>query len=1164
MPSESFCHLHVHTQFSLLDGACRIEQVAEEARRMDMPAVAITDHGNMFGVVRFNDAMKQAGLKPIIGTEAYFTPDDRTNRDHPGRAPDLYHLTLLARNQTGYRNLLKLSSLSYVEGLYYKPRVDWELLEDCAEGLICLSGCLASRSNQLLLEGRRDEAAAWLGDLRDLFGPERFYLEVQDHGLEEQRDVLGPSLELAEEMDLPVVATNDCHYLNSEDRDWHDVLLCINTRSTRDDPNRLRMESDQLYFKSPAEMAELFGDVPGALENTLKIAEMCEVELDKERKYPAFHREGLEPGQTPQFLRQVAEEGLRGYYGELSDRMRERLDYELEVIEQMGYVDYFLIVWDFVRYAHQEGIPVGLRGSGAGSLVNHALGITDVNPMDYDLIFNRFLDPERREAPDIDIDLCEERREQVIDYVRRRYGEDKVAQIITFGTLQARNCVRDVGRVLDVPLEKVDRVAKLIPFGASLDDAVETMPELKRMAAEDEEVGQIIKYARNLEGMPRHASTHAAGVVISDRPLRELVPLYKAGDGSVMIQWDMDDMAEMGLLKMDFLGLRTLTIIERTRRIIEENGGPAPDLSVGELDTDDPETYDLIGTGLTRGIFQLGTSPGMRRMLKRLQPESIEDLIAAVAIYRPGPLQSGMVDDFINRRHGRAEIGYPHPDFEPILKPTYGVILYQEQIMRIANTVAGMSMGNALTMIKAISKKKEAKIAAYREEFVEGAVENGIDRGTAAEIFELIMNFAGYGFNKAHASAYAFVAFVTAYLKAHYTTEFMAASISCEMGDTDKVVALMEECADLDIEVLPPDVNESRAEFTPIGQGKLRFGLGAVKNVGMKAVEAIVEQREEEGPFGNLFEFCERVDHRDLTRGAVEALMKAGCFDNLPGSRAQQSALLERAVKVGIRARRNKSQGQATLFGAVEESDPTRRMEANLPDVPELGQRELARQEAEALGLYVRYDPLYGHRSVLRRFCTAVSSQLADRPDGDEVVMGGMVENLRRRRTRRKDPMAILKVLDRKNVFEAVLFPDAYEKYRGMVEEGKLLFFAGRVSHRQGTSLVVEEVLEFDEVPKHAEWVCLRVPCRGADRELWSSLQQVVRRHEGQAPVYVDIVNDGYRIRCQAGNGTRVRPSGEFADEMEELLGPESVTFGVHYSSPAGNGGRGRYANSRR
>ncbi len=1150
-----FCHLHVHTQYSLLDGACRTGQLAEKAARLGMSAVAMTDHGNMFGAVDFHKTMRAHGLKPIIGYEGYFTTGDRRIREGGPKGQQLYHLTLLASDETGYRNLVKLASLAYVEGLYYKPRVDWELLQDCAEGLVCLSGCLHSRLNDLLLADGEEAAQKWLADMQDLFGRDRFYVELQDHGLPDQRRALPLALALARRMGIPVVATNDCHYLEAGDRDWHDVLLCINTRSTLDEEDRFQMETDQLYFKSADEMAQLFGEAPEALENSLRIAEMCSVELDDSRKYPTFHPEGEAAGGNAALLRSLATAGLEERYGEVPDDARERLDYELGVIEQMGYVDYFLIVWDIVRFAREQRIPVGLRGSGGGSLVVHGLNITELNPLDYDLIFTRFMDPERKEAPDIDIDLCELRRDEVIDYVRQRYGSESTAQIITFGTLQARNCVRDVGRVLGVDLKKVDRIAKLIPFGQSLDEAVENVSELAAEAKQDEEVGRILDYARRLEGLPRHASTHAAGVVIADRPLWEFIPLCKNSAGEIMTQWAMDDLAAVGMLKMDFLGLRTLTIIDKTLQIIRESGKEPPVLDVGEMDTADQHTYELVTRGLTKGVFQLG-SAGMQRLLKRLRPSSIEDLIAAVALYRPGPLQSGMVEDFVNRRHGHQAVEYPHPAFKPILEPTYGVILYQEQIMRIVNTIAGMSMSNALTMIKAIGKKDESIIERRHQDFVDGAVANGVERDTAEEIFGLIRHFAGYGFNKAHASAYAFIAFMTAFLKAHHPTEFMAASISCEMGDTDKVVELMEECRLLGIEVLPPDINESRGEFTPLAAGDLRFGLGAVKNVGTRAAECVVAARDAGGPFKSLFEFCERVDPHEVSKGALEALMKAGCFDALPGTRAQQLAMLDTAVKVGSRARKNRMLGQKSLFGAVQEEDAGKRMEANLPDVPPLSPQDLAQQEKEALGVYVRYDPLVRHRPRLRRFCTAFADELAALPDGSEVVMGGMVEKVRRRSTRARDPMAVLKVLDARNTFECVLFPRAYEKHREHVVEGQVLFFTGRVSHVRGTSVQVDEVLSFEKVTdRRAKGILLSIPCDGAESDLWPALGGILSRHGGRVPVYVDLRSDGFRLRARVGNALMVDASEGLAEEIEELAGVERVQFAIEQGDGRRGGG---------
>ena len=1160
--SSSFCHLHVHTEYSLLDGACRIGPMAKMAARMQMPAVAMTDHGNMFGAVTFCRQMKAAGVKPILGYEGYLTTGDRRDRTYTGAARDLYHLTLLARNQAGYRNLLKISSLAYMEGFYYKPRLDWELLSENCEGLICLSGCLASRLNALILRQSHAEAEKWLGEMQDLFGPDSFYVELQDHGLPEQRAAMPEALRLARRLGIPLAATNDAHYLRQEDRSWHEVLLCINTHSTLSDPKRFRFGSDQLYFKSPEEMAALFAEEPEAVSNTVRIAEMCEVELDESLKYPSFRQEGVEDNAA--LLRSLSEGALTERYGKLEGELRERIDYELGVIEQMGYVDYFLIVWDFARFARESGIPLGMRGSGCGSLVAHALGLSDFSPLDYGLLFNRFLDPERREQPDIDIDLCEVRREDVIGYVRQRYGQQSTAQIITFGTLAARNCVRDVGRVLEVPLEKVDRVAKMIPLGAgmTLQKGLKASPELQELAGQDEEVAHILEHARHLEGMPRHASTHAAGVVIADRPLYEFVPLYQSGEGVLMTQWDMDELARMGMLKMDFLGLRTLTIIDRTLRLITERGGKAPSLDAADLDLHDPATYELLSAGRTTGVFQFG-SEGMKQILRKLQPTAMEDLIAVAALYRPGPLQSGMVEDFVERRHGRAQTEYPHPAFEPILRSTYGVIVYQEQIMRIINQIAGMSMAEALTVIKAIGKKKQSVIERGHKEFVEGAVKNGVDRATAEDIFGLILHFAGYGFNKAHATAYAFVAFRTAYLKAHYPTEFMAAGISCEMGDTEKVAELMEDCAGLGVRVLPPDVNQSGPDFRVIEDGLIRFGMGAIKNVGIKAVEAIVGEREAAGPFASIFDFCERIDSHDVTRAAVEALLKAGCFDELPGERAQQLAVLDMALKAGARARQYRERGQTALFGGgAGEEDPAARASINLPQVPPLTQRELARQEAEALGMYVRYDPLAEHRSRLRRLTSATSAELPSLPSGEAVVVGGLLEAVRKRRTRTRRPMAVLKVLDVKGYVECVLFPEAYQKCGDMLEQDAMLLLCGAVDRAQGTSVLVNHVVGLEDAARSlVEAVTIRVPCSEAGTGLWSEIKAALARHSGHAQVLFDLEGSGVTLRCAAPGGKGVDGSEQLAAELEGLLGAGSVRFGLKLGSgqkrePAWNGRR--------
>ncbi len=1155
-----FCHLHNHTEFSLLDGACRTEKMVELAREMGMTAVAMTDHGNLFGAVNFYNTVRAGGLKPIIGYEGYLTPYSRNDRSQGGSQGGLYHLTLLARNGRGLRNLLKLSSLAYTQGLYYKPRMDRELLEECSDGLICLSGCAKSRLNHFVLNGRVDEARQWLEEMRSVFGRDYFFIEVQDHGLEEQKQTLPRVFDLAGEMGIPTAATNDSHYLHSGDKTWHEVLLCISTKSTLDDPDRFKFDCDQLYFKSPAEMANLFPDHPQALENTLRIAEMCDVELDESLKFPAFEQDRCRD--NAQYLRRLVREGLEQRYDGVDPQMQRRCEYELDVIERMGYADYFLITWDFIRFAREQEIPHGMRGSGSSSLVAHALGLTDINPMDYDLIFNRFLDPERREQPDIDIDLCERRREDVIDYVRRRYGQNSTAQIITFGTLMARNCVRDVGRVMGVPLEKVDRLAKMIPAGpgVTIKDGLESAPELGQLAQGDEEVARLLEHARKLEGLPRHASTHAAGVVIADKALWELVPLYKSGDGAVMTQWAMGDLEKMGMLKMDFLGLRTLTIIDRTLDIIQRNGKQAPNMDSDALDLKDEETYRLLTEGRTAGIFQLG-SDGMKRLLVKLKPNSIEDLIAIVALYRPGPWQSGMVDDFIRRKHGEAKIEYPHPTFEPILKPTYGVIVYQEQIMRMCHEIAGISMAEALSMIKAISKKKEEIIGESRERFIQGAVKNGVGNDTAVRIFDLIMHFAGYGFNKAHASAYAFVAYRTAFLKAHFPTEFMAASISCEMGDTDKAVKLMEDCRSMGIEVLPPDINESGLDFTVVEDHLIRFGFGAIKNVGTGAALQVIKERQANGPYTSLFDFCERVDTREVTKGATDALMKAGCFDELPGRRAQLLAVLETALKAGSKARRDREMGQTGLFGPQVTEDPEERVRKNLPDVPPLSPMELARQESEALGLYVRHDPLQEHRRALERMTSASGGDLEHMQDGDGVVIGGIVEKVRKKRLKDKRQMGVLSVLDTEGMLECVMWPETLEKYAGLLEKNVVLLFAGKVSHRQDTSVIVDAAFPITAAAELVDTMVISVSCETVNGRIWEELDEIIAGSKGRTPVVFELKAGGLVLQCRKGKGRGVKASESLARRIEERTGEDSVHFRVR--PPAANGRNGRN-NSRR
>ena len=915
MSSPQFVHLHVHSHFSLLDGACKIEKLVGAAEKFEMPALALTDHGNLYGAIQFYSAAKEADIKPIIGYEAYVAPGSRLEKSAEGEA--FYHLTLLAESHTGYMNLVKLSSKAFLEGFYYKPRVDKELLEEHSEGIIALSGCLSSELNRLLLRNDFEGAIACAVRYREIFGDASFFIELQDNGLDEQRTAMEGALKVSKELAIPVVATNDIHYLERADARAHEALLCINTGKTLYDESRMKMATDEFYFKSAEEMAERFAGIPGAIENSFAIAERCNVELSfDERYFPRFDPK-TECGKDvtdAEFLRELCEAGFDERYSADNHEARKRLEYELKVITDMGYASYFLIVWDFVRFARERRIPTSMRGSGVGSVVSYALGLIDLDPLKHGLIFQRFLDPERKEAPDIDIDFCELGREAVMEYVKDKYGADNTAQIITFGSMKAKAVVRDVGRALDIPLADVNAIAKLIPsaLGTKLAEALEQVPDLKQLRESGEErIGELFDISLRLEGLSRHRSIHAAGVCIADEPLTEHIPVCKVGDVTAT-QFAMDDLAKAGMLKMDFLGVRFLTIVDVTLRLIEERTGKRPDMM--DLPTDDRPTYDLLTEGKGRGVFQMSSS-GMRNLLEKLKPGDLEDIIAVVGLYRPGPLQSGMVDDFIARKNGEAKVTYLHPSLEKILKTSHGVIVYQEQIMQIAHEIGGLSMAEALTIIKAISKKKSEVIAEPREKFISGAVANGVTEKAAREIFDLIEFFGGYGFNKAHTTAYAYLAYRTAYLKANYPVEFMAATLSCEMDDTDKVYEYMDECKQMGIEVVPPDANESSGGFKIIGDNRVRFGLGAIKGIGGKAIERIIEARDEAGPFESLFDFCERVDPRSANKSVVEALVKSGAFDSTGVNRSTLLSQVEQALKAGASAQADRVAGQMNLFG---------------------------------------------------------------------------------------------------------------------------------------------------------------------------------------------------------------------------------------------------------
>ncbi|MHC4861218.1 MAG: DNA polymerase III subunit alpha, partial [Planctomycetota bacterium] len=980
-----FCHLHVHSDYSLLDGASKVDRLASRAAELEMSSLALTDHGNLFGAVDFYRAARRHGVNPIIGVEAYVAPNDRTERVRDPVAA--FHLTLLAKDMTGYRNLLELMTRAYIEGFYYHPRIDKDLLAKHHEGLIALSGCLSGESNFYLRSGNRKKAVEAADWYKGLFG-EDFFLEVMRNDVEGQEECNRSLREISKELRIPLVATNDVHYIETSDALAQEVLLCLHTGKTLSDQNRMTMTTQALYFRSAEEMWELFSDMPEAAENTLLVASRSNLELEFDKHHlPHFTPpDGSKPAD---FFRQLCEKGVRERYPEVTEAVRDRLGTEMEIIEKMGFVSYFLICWDFIRFARERAIPVGPgRGSAAGSIVAYALGITDVDPLGHHLLFERFLNSERVSMPDIDIDFCKEGRDEVIRYVHDKYGgAEHVSQIITFGTMAARAVIRDVGRVLGIPLPQVDMIAKKIPAlpGTKLKESIRRDPDLKELRDRDPEIRRLFDIALKLEGLNRHASTHAAGVVIGDRPLTNYVPLYKQGD-DIITQYTMEDLERIGLLKMDFLGLKTLTVIDKAVKLIEKTRGIRLDPRV-DFPPGDAKTYEMLSRGEALGVFQL-ESEGMRELLAKMRPDCFEDIVAILALYRPGPLGSGMVDSFVMRKHGLEKVTYPHEVLAPILEETYGTLVYQEQIMFIANRMAGFTMNEADNLRKAMGKKKPEVMARFKERFLAGAQERSVDQRIAVEIWEQMEHFAHYCFNKCHTTAYAIVTYETAYLKANYPVEFMAALMTCDMGVTDKIVRYMGECRKMGIEVRPPDANVSNAEFT-VEDGVIRFGLGAVKGVGISAIHSIEAAREEAGGcFRSLFDFCERVDLRLVNRAAIEALVKAGCFDSLSTNRAQLMEGVAPAVRVGSRAQQDRDAGQLGLFGGEPEEDAA--PDEGLPDVPAWPEPQVLAFEKENLGFYVTSHPLAAHEEVIRAFSSASTSTLKELEDGQKITLGGM------------------------------------------------------------------------------------------------------------------------------------------------------------------------------
>ncbi|WP_211746814.1 DNA polymerase III subunit alpha [Paenibacillus sp. Marseille-Q4541] len=1072
---SSFVHLHVHSEYSLLDGAARIVELVDKAAKDGMKALALTDHGVMYGAIPFYKACVAKGIKPIIGCEAYMTAGSRHDRGNRKDQP-IHHLILLAQNMTGYQNLMKLCSIGHLEGFHYKPRIDMESLAKYNEGIICLSACLGGEIPQHLLMGRPDEAREAAIRYKDIFG-DRFYLELQDHGLAEQKRVNPELIRLSKELEIPLVATNDAHYLSEEDAEVQDVLICIGTGKTVEDEDRLRIPSSQLYLKSSEQMQRLFPHVPEAIANTVQIADRTDLKFEFGNSIlPAYRPlpDGLTPGE---YLKKLCEEGLTSRYQDterwLSEKGKkelfDRLYYELGVIEEMGFSDYFLIVWDFIAYAHEEGIATGPgRGSSAGSLVAYVLRITNVDPIKYRLLFERFLNPERITMPDIDIDFSDERRDEVIDYVSRKYGREHVAQIITFGTLAARAAVRDVGRVLGIPYAEVDKAAKLIPgqIGMNITKAIELTPELKALYETKPKTRELLDMARKVEGMPRHASTHAAGVVISRDPLTDAVPLQEGSEGAALTQYSMENLESIGLLKMDFLGLRTLSIIERCLRWVKEQEGETPDFRF--IPDDDHKTYEMLGSGETTGIFQL-ESAGVRRVLKDLKPSVFEDIISVLALYRPGPME--FIPKYIQGKHGLIEVDYPHKDLIPILEDTYGIIVYQEQIMQIASSMAGFSLGEADLLRRAVSKKKREVLDLEREHFVKGSLAEGYSKEEADHVYDMIVRFANYGFPRAHAAAYGILAFQTAYLKAHYPAPFMASMLTAVMGNHRKVAEYVVECRRMGIPVLPPDVNESGILFTPVfGQtvdssndepgklewaGGIRFGLAAIKNVGTQAMESILTVRSKEGPFASLLDFCRRVDLRVCNKRVIESLIQAGAFDQLPGHRAQLLAMLDEVVEAALKWRKEREDLQIQLFDFVE----TPNWEIEYPDIPRHSMSQQLELERELLGLYLSGHPLDHFSEVLETEEASKLMELADTPDESVIVTAGMVVSVKPITTKQGKSMAFMELEDQIERTEVVLFPEVWKKSQQLIDKGELLAIRAKVQLQdEGFKLLADEI----------------------------------------------------------------------------------------------------------
>ncbi|MCD6374176.1 MAG: DNA polymerase III subunit alpha [Caldisericaceae bacterium] len=1154
----SFVHLHNHTHFSLLDGAAKIKEMVQRAAELNMEALAITDHGNLFGVLEFYSEAKAAGIKPIIGMEAYIAPKDHTLRKQVAGESTSYHLVLLAKNQTGFKNLLKLSSIAYLEGMYYKPRIDKKLLRQYSEGLIATSACMKGEIAYKLRQGEREKAIKLIEEYQDIFGDD-FYLEIQNHYIPDEAAVYPKIYELAKEMGVPVIATNDTHYLRKGDHEAHDILLCLQTGKDRDDPNRMRYGTEELYLKSADEMYQVFKDKPEVLERTLEINEKIDLEIEFNRRLlPRFQIPKSEGNiDADEYLRRLTYRGAEKRYTRIDERVKQRIEFELGVIKQMGFAGYFLIVQDFIRAARERDIPVGLgRGSAAGSIVAYCLGITQIDPLRYDLLFERFLNPERVSMPDIDVDFCMERRDEVIEYVREKYGRKNVAQIITFGTMASRNVIRDVSRVLKIPISQADTIAKLVPTGAKpmpLEKAFQEVPELKELSeSDDQKIQQLIKYSKTLEGIARHTSVHAAGIIITPDDLTNYVPLYKTPDGEITTQWTMGWSEKVGLLKMDFLGLRNLTVIQKTEKMVSKRLGK--EFKVSEAPLDDPLTFKLFGEGRTVGVFQFESS-GMQEYLRKLQPTRIEDLIAMNALYRPGPMS--MIDDFIKRKKNPALIKYLHPKLEPILKETYGIIVYQEQVMRIASELAGFSLAESDLMRRAMAKKKPEEMKKQKELFIAGCVKNNIDKKVASEIADLIENFASYGFNKSHAAAYAVIAYQTAYLKAHFPAEYMAANLTSEINNSDRVVILMEECRNLGIKIKPPDINYSEAHFVPLSENEIAFGLGAIKNVGSAAIASIVEARKKHGPFKTIFNLLQHVDLRAVNKKVLESLIMAGAMDSLEGNRAQLFGIIEKAIDFAqsLQSQKQKNKHQRSLFDLVEDEEEKEKLIAYpaLPDVPDWNLQEKLKKEKELLGFYFSGHPLEPFRPIIKLYCTDVNRVREAVANGAKppqiFYIGGQIVDMRTIIDRKNQKMAFVKIEDFNNIYEVVVFGSVYPQLEPELKINNVICLKGRLNSDLDENMVkfkAENIWPLQRLPEvMTKALVIKVDPSTLNDELIYKLKLSLTGATGESRLFFEIPSENGKPYRLISNKIKIQVTRNVLSQLEKSIGLDNIKVEV-------------------